>query len=96
MLGYCEVTKYFEKYSCFICLFTDNFLFKQSFLWGIKTNDQSSSWFMQNNWLYHRSLTSEYICNLELPLCIKLQLEKRFTNYKPFLKELSLVEVKVV
>ena len=27
-----EVTKYFEKYSCFKCLFTDNFLFKQSSL----------------------------------------------------------------
>ena len=31
-----KVIKYFEKYSCFNCLFTDNFLFKQSTLWDIK------------------------------------------------------------
>ena len=34
--GCCEVTKYFEKYSSFNCLFTDNFLFKQTNLWDIK------------------------------------------------------------
>ena len=32
---------------------------------------------MQDNWLCHNSLILQYICNLEWPLCINLQLEKR-------------------
>ena len=95
-MGCCEVTKYFEKYSCFICLFTNNFLFKQSTLWYIKiikalhvlcqTIDYAIAFSFKNYLQFRMALMYK-------PTTWKIK--KCSIIYKSLLKELSLVELKV-